>query len=240
MGHRVDCMIDSGLLGEVYDIYNLNADYTRGLRQAIGVREFENFLKTYLSEDRTPDDSNSSESSSLALSTRMDGKIFEENMRAVLNSSNDNQLKALLQEAIENVKLNTRRLVRRQRRRVKRLQTLFGWTIHYVDSTESISGKFDECWVEQVVQPAAKIIRSFLNEAEERSAINMNGTNKTELNSIRRDLWTQYVCKACGDRILRGAHEWEQHIQGRCHRKRVSRLRKLQHLSSAAQPEHLI
>ena len=32
---RVDCMMHEGLLNEVYDIYNLNAVYTRGLRQAI-------------------------------------------------------------------------------------------------------------------------------------------------------------------------------------------------------------
>ena len=34
--------------------------------------------------------------------------------------------------------------------------------------------------------------------------------------------------QACGDRVLRGVHEWEQHKQGRGHRKRISRLRKSQ------------
>ncbi|GKU93903.1 hypothetical protein SLEP1_g7458 [Rubroshorea leprosula] len=223
---RVDCMIDSGLLGEVYNIYNVNADYTRGLRQAIGVREFENFLRIYLSGVRTNDASDSSKDSPSMLSTRVGDKMLKENIRAILNSSNDNQHKILLEDAIGNVKANTRRLVRRQKRRLKRLQALFGWTIHYVDSTDSISGKLDECWAEQVVEPAAKIIRSFLNE-DARSELNLEETNKTKTNSIHRDLWTQYVCKACGDRTLRGAHEWEQHVQGRGHRKRVSHLRKL-------------
>ncbi|KAF3948803.1 hypothetical protein CMV_025244 [Castanea mollissima] len=45
---------------------------------------------------------------------------------------------------------------------------------------------------------------------------------------IQRDLWTQYIFQACGDRVLRGVHEWEQHKQGRGHRKRISRLRKSQ------------
>ena len=33
--------------------------------------------------------------------------------------------------------------------------------------------------------------------------------------------------QACGDRVLRGVHEWEQHKQGRGHRKRISRRRKV-------------
>ena len=33
--------------------------------------------------------------------------------------------------------------------------------------------------------------------------------------------------QACGDRVLRGVHEWEQHKHGRGHRKRISRLRKV-------------
>ena len=32
--------------------------------------------------------------------------------------------------------------------------------------------------------------------------------------------------QACGDRVLRGSYEWEQHKQGRGHRKRVSSLKK--------------
>ncbi|KAL2899510.1 tRNA dimethylallyltransferase 2 [Bienertia sinuspersici] len=54
---RVDRMIEAGLLDEVYNIYNLNADYTRGLRQAIGVREFEDFLSAqmdYFQESASP------------------------------------------------------------------------------------------------------------------------------------------------------------------------------------------
>lgn len=105
---RVDCMVGSGLLNEVYDIFNPNADYTRGLRQAIGVREFESFLTTIDAPSGTTD-------GSASLKTVNSGdKILKEHTREMLNSSDDNQHKILLSEAIENVKLNTRRLVRRQ------------------------------------------------------------------------------------------------------------------------------
>ncbi|KAJ4724791.1 tRNA isopentenyltransferase 2 [Melia azedarach] len=213
---RVDCMMDAGLLDEVYDIYNVNADYTRGLRQAIGVREFEDFLHASLSE---------ADSAYLNL-IHKDVETFKVSMRSILKSSVNNQLKTLLDEAIDRVKLNTRRLVRYQKRRLNRLQTLFGWDIHHVDSTESISCKSDELWAIQVVGPALKIIRAFLTE-DERLAPNLEA-NGASVNLIERDLWTQYICKACGDKVLRGTHEWEQHKQGRRHRKRISHLRKPQ------------
>ena len=97
VGQRVDSMIDAGLLDEVYDVYNLNSDYTRGLRQAIGVREFEDFLKVFLTEPHDKENG-----------------LLKGNVREILKSSNNNQLQILLEDAIERVKANTRRLVRRQ------------------------------------------------------------------------------------------------------------------------------
>ncbi|XP_015873177.3 tRNA dimethylallyltransferase 2 isoform X1 [Ziziphus jujuba] len=215
---RVDCMVGSGLLNEVYDIFNPNADYTRGLRQAIGVREFESFLTTIDAPSGTTD-------GSASLKTVNSGdKILKEHTREMLNSSDDNQHKILLSEAIENVKLNTRRLVRRQKRRLLRLHTLFGWDIHFVDATESIQSKSDDIWSKQVVEPAVKIIRSFLSH--DANSVSDDVPSDTGTKILARDLWTQYVCEACGNRVLRGAHEWEQHIQGRGHRKRMSHLRK--------------
>ncbi|XP_038713416.1 tRNA dimethylallyltransferase 2 isoform X2 [Tripterygium wilfordii] len=222
---RVDCMIDTGLLDEVYDIYNPNADYTRGLQQAIGVREFENFLGVYLSQNWNDEASDSTDGSLFLLSMDKDDKVFKEKITEILSLSDDNKLKVQLEEAIKKVKVNTRRLVRRQKRRITRLQELFGWNIHYVEATESISSKSDEVWASQVVRPAVKIIGSFLNE-DARMACEFEGSSSAEIKSIQKDLWTQYTCEACGDRVLRGAHEWEQHTQGRRHRKQISRLRK--------------
>ncbi|KAJ7981126.1 tRNA dimethylallyltransferase 2 [Quillaja saponaria] len=218
---RVDCMMGSGLLNEVYDIYNLNADYTRGLRQAIGVREFESFLRTYVVEGSWKGENELTDSCSSLKSMEKDDKMLKENLMELLNSSRDIHHRLLLEEAIEKVKVNTRRLVRRQKRMLKRLQQLFGWNIHYVDSTESLSSKSDDIWAQQVVEPARKILGAFLSEDE-----SLGTSNSTGGKMIQRDLWTQYICKACGNRVLRGAHEWEQHKLGRGHRKRISSLRK--------------
>ncbi|XP_023537420.1 tRNA dimethylallyltransferase 2 isoform X2 [Cucurbita pepo subsp. pepo] len=216
---RVDSMLAAGLLDEVYDIYNPNANYTRGLWQAIGVREFEEFLRYYVPNGRCDEDSNE-----LSPKNSMEcNEILKENMRSILNSTSAGESSFLLKEAIDNVKLNTRRLVRRQRRQIKRLETLFGWKIHYVDSTEYITSKVEDSWTAQVVVPAVQIIRSFLEDCcSATETMNPQSSGQT----IKKDLWTQYVCQACGNKVLRGAHEWEQHNLGRSHRKRMYRLKK--------------
>ncbi|XP_059659353.1 tRNA dimethylallyltransferase 2 isoform X2 [Cornus florida] len=223
---RVDHMVDAGLLNEVYDIYNLNADYTRGLRQAIGVREFEDFLRVHLFEGQNCKEIDSTDDRHSQMSINKAGKLLKENMKEILNSSGENQLKLLLEEAIDRVKANTRRLVRRQKRRLSRLQTLFGWNIHYVDATESLLCVSNDSWTAHVVEPSVKIIRSYLNEDASLVPDSKTRSGTEGLKLIQRDLWTRYECKACGNRVLRGAHEWEQHKQCRGHRKRISSLRK--------------
>ncbi|KAL2536153.1 tRNA dimethylallyltransferase 2 [Forsythia ovata] len=211
---RVDCMIDAGLLEEVFDVYKLNADYTRGLRQAIGVREFEDFLRCCTSECQNPSDA--------VCSPISNAKPFKEIMRKIMDSPNENQQKILLTEATDKMKLNTRRLVRRQKRRLSRLQMLFGWNIHYVDVTGCLLSASDDLWVVDVVEPSLKIIKSFL----EKNNMEEARSDCDEMKLAQRELWTQYTCQACGNKVLRGRHEWEQHKQGRSHRKRVSRLKK--------------
>ncbi|KAK9999516.1 hypothetical protein SO802_019119, partial [Lithocarpus litseifolius] len=69
--------------------------------------------------------------------------------------------------------------------------------------------KSDDLWASQVIEPAAKVIRSFPNENAS-SMPDLAAPNNMGPTLIQWDLWTQYICKACG-RVLRGVHEWEQH-----------------------------
>lgn len=212
---RVDHMVDAGLLKEVRDIYTMDADYTKGLRQAIGVREFEPVLRRYLLEHQKCYDESH-------IQTPND-QTLKQNIQHIVDSADENEWKALLTEAIEKVKLNTRRLVRRQRRRFNRLQMLFGWNIHYVDATKSIISRVDDTWAVEVVKPSVGIIKSFLTGE---SSTENGSSASEEMKSMRKDLWTRHVCEACGNKVLRGSYEWEQHQQGRGHRKRISRLKK--------------
>ncbi|XP_059430530.1 tRNA dimethylallyltransferase 2 isoform X2 [Corylus avellana] len=204
---RVDCMIEAGLLNEVVDIYRPNADYTRGLRQAIGVREFEIFLRDCTFEGKGDEESDSTDWSLSVKSINEDNRVLMENIGVILDLFNDKQPKILLKQAIERMKLNTRRLVHRQKRRLNRLQTLFGWNIHIVDATESISCKSDDLWASRVVEPAAKIIRSFLDENGSSMA-----QNRMSEKLIQRDLWTQYTCKVSN--MLVGIKCLEDYMNG--------------------------
>lgn len=111
---RVDCMIEAGLLHEVFEIYSPNADYTRGLRQAIGVREFENFLGVCIFKGRNDEGSDLAVWSLSMKSINQGNKACIENIKVDLDSYKDNQPNMLLKEAVEKMKLNTRRLTRRQ------------------------------------------------------------------------------------------------------------------------------
>ncbi|KAL9171401.1 hypothetical protein ABFS82_04G206300 [Erythranthe guttata] len=195
---RVDLMVCGGLLEEVRDIYNMNADYTRGLRQAIGVREFEDLLTYWNSE------------------------FQESSTSQIMDCVCEEKTKLVLEEAIEKMKLNTRRLVRRQKRRLGRLQMLFGWSIHFVDVTNCLQSASETSWGVNVVEPSVNIIRTFLDKASNSETSN----GYEEIKVAQKDLWTLHVCEACDNKELRGAHEWEQHKQGRTHRKRASRLNK--------------
>ncbi|KAM0896993.1 hypothetical protein ACQ4PT_022850 [Festuca glaucescens] len=91
---RVDCMINDGLLDEVCNIYNPDAVYTQGLRQAIGVREFDEFFILY--------------------GTKKEPDEIETGSSTTMVELHDDKMKSLLDEAVSQLKANTRRLVRRQ------------------------------------------------------------------------------------------------------------------------------
>ncbi|KQK22933.1 tRNA dimethylallyltransferase 2 isoform X2 [Brachypodium distachyon] len=205
VNERVDCMVNAGLLDEVCNIYDPDAIYTQGLRQAIGVREFDEFFRLYLT------------------------KIVTDKIKLGCSSITkldvgDDKLESLLDEAVCQLKANTRRLVRRQRRRLHRLNKDFGWNLHHIDATEAFQCTTGDSWHNKVVKPCEDIVKRFLSGdttlASEDSSSNIGGTR-----AASRELWTQYVCEACDNRVLRGAHEWEQHKQGRGHRKRMQRLK---------------
>ncbi|XP_073007363.1 tRNA dimethylallyltransferase 2 isoform X1 [Typha latifolia] len=216
---RVDCMIGAGLLNEVGDIYNLNAVYTRGLRQAIGVREFDELFRKFLSNKEDKMDS---------------GFLYSDILKC-----SDDKVKILLDEAIDKLKTNTRKLVRRQRRRLNRLREDFGWDLHCIDATEAFFCETGDLWQRKVVEPCVALVKSFLLQSSSSSTSGKALGDVLSKGLVSRDLWAQYVCEACGNRILRGAHEWEQHKQGRGHRKRILRLKKKQNSCFSDQQQHI-
>ncbi|KAM0833472.1 hypothetical protein ACQ4PT_064246 [Festuca glaucescens] len=81
---RVDCMINDGLLDEVCNIYNPNAIYTQGLRQAIGVREFDEFFRLY--------------------GTKKEPDEIKTGSSTIMADLHDDKMKSLLDEAVPQLK----------------------------------------------------------------------------------------------------------------------------------------
>ncbi|KAJ8451968.1 hypothetical protein Cgig2_016549 [Carnegiea gigantea] len=117
---RVDQMVEAGLVDEVRDLFHPDADYTRGLRRAIGVPELDKFMRS----------------------------------------------KGELEDAIDEIKANTRKLAKRQLSKIQRLRDTRGWRLHRIDATEAFKKKglqADMAWERLVVGPAAVIVGRFLS-----------------------------------------------------------------------------
>lgn len=220
---RVDCMIDAGMLNEVFDIYKPKSDYTRGMKQAIGVREFEEFFRAYSLNNEALYASASNGNIDVLNSVN---KTHTSKLKfADILHSKDIRLRTLLVEAIDKFKANTRKLIRRQRRRLNHLKADFGWNMKYIDGTKSFCDETGESWSACVLEPCVQIVRTFL--LGEDSFTSMEASDDIfSQRRVSRELCTQYVCEACGNRVLRGTHEWEQHKKGRAHRKRFLRFKK--------------
>lgn len=59
--------------------------------------------------------------------------------------------------------------------------------------SSNITGKSDDIWSKQVVEPAVKIIRSFLSH--DANSVSDDVPSDTGTKILARDLWTQYVCE---------------------------------------------
>ncbi|KAK1294677.1 hypothetical protein QJS10_CPA16g01374 [Acorus calamus] len=131
---RVDQMVEQGMVEEVRAAFDAgDADYSRGIRRAIGVPEMDRYLRACSRADA---------------------------------DAGDASARALLEEAIEEVKANTCGLIHRQLRKIKRLRGLPGWGVSRIDATDAFQQRglpgFGAAWEELVAAPAFEVVRRFL------------------------------------------------------------------------------
>ncbi|KAF8401635.1 hypothetical protein HHK36_012581 [Tetracentron sinense] len=137
VSERVDRMVELGLVDEVRRMFEPKADYSRGIRRAIGVPE----MNWYLLSEATAG----------------------EETRA-----------RLLEAAINDIKINTCKLARRQLQKIHRLRTLWERNVlvhrldakvHRLDATDVFlkrGGDADETWEKLVAGPSTMIVGQFL------------------------------------------------------------------------------
>ncbi|KAL1807006.1 hypothetical protein ACET3Z_030074 [Daucus carota] len=81
---------------------------------------------------------------------------------------NKDAAKAMYDDAITQIKLNTCQLAERQVEKIQRLREI-GWDLHKIDATEAVTAslrgeRMGEIWERDVVGPSVKIVKRFLEE----------------------------------------------------------------------------
>ncbi|CAN1347273.1 Adenylate isopentenyltransferase [Linum perenne] len=88
---------------------------------------------------------------------------FEHYFELVKNGNcSDAERKMVYEEAVREVKENTRHLAERQIEKITQLKRC-GWNLHRIDATEAVKVS-NEVWEREVVQPSAKIVKQFLDK----------------------------------------------------------------------------
>ncbi|CAJ2630717.1 unnamed protein product [Trifolium pratense] len=145
---RVDDMFDSGMVDELAEFYEPDADNRTGLRKAIGVPEFDRFFKEYPPPV---------------------GPMEKE--------GNNSMRELAYEEAVKAIKDNTCQLAKRQIGKILRLKRA-GWDLQRIDATEAFRAVltsesnggngggegFSDVWKKQVLEPSVKIVKRFLME----------------------------------------------------------------------------
>ncbi|KAE9589199.1 hypothetical protein Lal_00000270 [Lupinus albus] len=117
------------MVDEIRSFFNPKGGcYSRGIRKAIGVPEFDEFL-------------------------RREAFLDEETKQR------------LLEEAINEMKVNTCKLAMKQLGRIRRLRNVKRWKIHRLDATSVFrknGQEANEAWKKLVPEPSAMIVANFL------------------------------------------------------------------------------
>lgn len=146
LNKRVDDMLESGMFEELAEFFdsdrmrnNNSVSLGVGLLKAIGVPEFERYFKMY---------------------PPASGEVKGEW---------DPVRRGVYQEAVREIKENTRRLAKRQIDKILKLERT-GWDLQRLDATTAfrmlMNGDREwRCvWERQVVEPSVKIVKRFLDE----------------------------------------------------------------------------
>ncbi|KAI6677803.1 hypothetical protein NL676_038599 [Syzygium grande] len=148
---RVDKMVAAGLIDEVRGMFVPEANYSRGIRRAIGVPEMDHFLRV---ENRMIDDEKPKE--------------------------------VLLDDAINEIKVNTFKLTCRQVEKIRRLIEERGWNMRRIDATgvfESSGKDVEKAWESLVLEPSLAIVEDFLKGHEK--SFNMPNQFRATLPQVR-------------------------------------------------------
>ncbi|XWS34380.1 hypothetical protein CRYUN_Cryun21dG0034000 [Craigia yunnanensis] len=131
VGKRVDQMVIAGLVEELREMFVPGADYTRGIRRAIGAPEMESYFM--VEKDTSVDEATKS---------------------------------SILSNAIEEIKINTQKLIDSQLGKIRRLKNKLAWELHRIDATsvyQKCGKDAENAWEQEVLKESLEIVGLFLN-----------------------------------------------------------------------------
>lgn len=222
LDQRVDEMVATGLLQELRAFYahldqdpppllttdDMGLDYTKGVLQAIGVKEFKLLLSTG--------------GKAAAADEVVAKRPCHSGGGSPLNQ--DEKEDAETQLCLEKMKQATRRYARRQLLWVRRrflirprsLQTR-QYAVFRLDSTAP------QQWEQLVRQPAMEMVSAFMKASDVWPPAAM-AAHRVDLEEKDADppvpIAKHYTCPDCKNRLFVGEHQWQAHLHSRGHRKR--------------------
>jgi len=176
-------MIKKGLVKELEIFYenipNKNEiDWTKGIFQAIGFKEFLNYLK----------------------------------------SNDQNKRTTLLEEAISELKQNTKHYAKSQLVWIKRLRN--HTDLFQLDTSELTK------WNENVKENAIQIVRLFLKSLEDYEQLRkFEPFFLKQIEQEKKEIWKKYYCDQC-EKEYNGSMEWDLHLKSKLHKSRKRKLKK--------------
>ncbi|KAK9719104.1 tRNA dimethylallyltransferase, mitochondrial [Basidiobolus ranarum] len=207
---RVDKMINMGLFDELKEMRELiktseveflkdEDDFSRGIKQAIGFREFNEYFKE------------------------------------LENNGNSENLDKLKVEAVEAMKLNTRKYAKRQIHWIQnKLIPVYEKSMNDKVKLYLLDATDLDQWDTNVKKQAMKIAQDFIegNETPEPTSLNQLAKDLLKPREHRHSgsvtEWKKYACDICkaskessNPLIINGVIEWEQHLKSRRHRKQL-------------------
>lgn len=203
---RVDQMVQQGLLAEIRNFhdqfvkpYGKELDYTKGILQTIGFKEFEPYLTKY---DQTED------------------RILEDFFKGV--SSEAPASLSVLTECLDELKLVTRRYSKKQIKWVRNRFLKATEKNRTIAPIYKLDTTFPKRWEELVSDPARNVIDNYLDKTVE---LKTRPEVTEEDIDPKVDSKKTFVCESC-HRVFIGDFQWAIHLKSNKHKKVRERLRK--------------
>ena len=236
---RVDVMIQRGLLDELISICRLiksngfPLDFTKGILQAIGGKEFSEFITLYFKYELEWIEEYENESKELMSPSLL---LQSSNLK---DSDWEKAFQLAINNGIDSLKLHTRQYARKQRPWVlnkllprhgvfcipahgmKLFRFFYPFANNYVLNVFQPNILDISQWNETILSPTLIICEEFLDKNEEKFKL----TNEWFLKQTGKegDLskllnWEKYECEVC-NRTVNGEIEWKAHLSSKNHRR---------------------